>query len=458
MKSSPKVVLIGAGSAFFGRQTIWSMVSKPAFAGGVLSLVDTNPEILQTMKQIAERAKEYCKVPLKIEATTDYREVLKGADFVILAFAVNGVELRNMDAQLTGEYGITLCSADTISIGGTFRTLREVPRQAMMLKDVEKICPDAWIVNWVNPTTAMGIAMKRQFPNLKWLAICDGPHNPEYDRRVMKKAGLADESGKIPEEIERRVKIKVGGVNHFNWLTELSLDGKDLLPEVRRSLKNDLSSEHHANAESGKRQLAAQISSQLAESIGYVPMCVWHTMEYLPFFQGHDFLKENAAKINRWSVEVRREWMKSCHDDMKAIASGTRTTQDFIEKTHADHASDIIEDIWCGLGKRWYLNTVNHGAISNLPQDAVVELPCVVDRHQITPIPFGEMPRPLAGWMHHVLDEHELAVDAAIQCDRGILRQALLASMLVRSIPDTEALMEKLLAAQRPFLPEAWFK
>ena len=117
--NGPKVVLIGAGSAFFGRSTICGMVSKPALSEGVLTLVDVNEKLLKTLETIARGAVEAKGVPLKIEATTDYRTALKDADFVILAFAVEGVKLRGIDSRISTEHGMVMCSGDTIGPGGT---------------------------------------------------------------------------------------------------------------------------------------------------------------------------------------------------------------------------------------------------------------------------------------------------------------------------------------------------
>ena len=455
----PKVVLIGAGSAFFGRQTIWSMVSKPALREGTLALVDVNSARLATMERIARRAIEAARVSLKLEVSTDRRKVLKGADFVTLAFAVEGVELRGLDAQVSTRQGMTMCSADTIGPGGTFRTLREVPRQNEILRDVRKLCPDAWVINWVNPTAAMGIAMMRHFPDLKSLAICDGPHNPGFDNRLIVRAGLARDEAAVTDSLRSRVLIRSGGVNHFNWLVEMSCAGRDLLPKIRQQLLNDVNAEHQHGGELPKALLTARIASQLAEAIGYPPMCIWHTQEYLPYFQGHDVHKADGLRIKEWLVGKRREWMRECWADMKALATGRRPMADFLAKTKADHASDIIEAMWAGLpGKRFYINSPNRGAVPNMTDDAFLELPCVVDMNAVRPLPFGPMPRPLLGYLQRVLDEHELAVEAAVSCDRAILRKALLASMVAVSLPDVEACMNELLAREKKYLPGKWYR
>jgi len=455
--TGPKVVLIGAGSAFFGRQTIWSMVSKDALCRGTLALVDVNRDLLGTMTRIAERAIAARGVPLKLEASTDRRKVLKGADFVTLAFAVEGVKLRGVDAAASTKHGMIMCSADTIGPGGTFRTLREVPRQNAILKDVERLCPDAWVINWVNPTAAMGIAMMRHFPHIKSLAICDGPHNPHFDNRLMVRAGLVRDADQITDRLRTEVLIRSGGVNHFNWLVEMRRNGRDLVGKVMESLAREAAGP--VKAAHAKARGNAQITYQLAKAVGYVPMCIGHTKEYLPFFQGHDVDRNNALKIRMWEVALRRKWMRECWSDMKRIASGRRPIEDYLANTRPDHASDIIEAMWAGRrDARFYINTPNRGAVPNMNDDAYLELPCVVDMNDVRPLPFGPMPRPLLGFLQRVLDEHELAVEAAVTCDRKVLRQALLASMVAVSTPAVEAVMNDLLRREKPYLPKKWQK
>ena len=455
---SPKVVLIGAGSVFFGRQTIWSMVSKAALSGGTLALADTDETKLRWLESLARRAIEARGVPLRLELSTDYRELLPGADFVILAFAVEGVTLRGVDSEISTRHGMIMCSGDTIGPGGTMRTLREVPRQTEILQEVRRTCPQAWVINWVNPTAAMGIAMMRHFPDLKTLAICDNPHNPRFDDQLIIRAGLAESREAITDALRSRVKIRVTGVNHFNWLIEMRLGEEDLTGRIKEALRHATQEEHVASSEDSKINLANRIASDLAENLGYVPMCIWHTMEYLPYFQGHGVNRADTVAINQWRVDIRRQWMQEGWDDMAALASGSRPIADYLENTTADHASDIIEAMWTGSGKVFYINTPNQGAVPNMPDDAFLELPSRVDLTAVRPLAFGEIPRPLTGFIHRVLDEHELAVEAATTCCRQTLRQALLASMVAVNIADVNACMEELLEAERDYLPAAWFQ
>ena len=453
----PKVVLIGAASAFFGRQTIWSMVNKPALKNGTLALVDPDTKKLKWMETIARKSIEATGVPLKLEVSTNRKDVLKKADFVILAFANEGVKLRGVDADISTKHGMTMCSADTVGPGGIMRTLREVPHQNEILDDVKKLCPTAWVINWVNPTAAMGIAMMRNYPELNTLAICDGPHNPRFDRHICVQAGLVKDAANVTDAMLSRLKIRSAGVNHFNWITELTYNGKDMIPKVMANLKNASQDEHIASSEEGKVGLTNRIAYQLAEAVGYIPKCIWHTQEYLPYFQGNDISKKDVLTIKKWDIKVRRQWMKDCWTDMREIASGKRLDT-FLKDTTADHASDIIETMWTGNGKQYYINTLNNGAVTNMTDDSYLELLCTVDMNGVRPLPFGEMPRPLWGYMHRVLDEHELAVEAAVTCDRKTLLKAFLASMITVSIPDAKACMEEMLKKEKEYLPKKWQK
>ena len=434
----PKVVLIGAGSTFFGRQTVWSMVMKEALHSGTLALVDPDEKKLGWMAKIARRAIDARKVPLKLEVATNRKRVLKGADFVILAFAVEGVKLRGVDADISTKHGMTMCSADTAGPGGIMRTVREVPRQNRILKDVEKLCPDAWVINWTNPTAAMGIAMMRHFPHLRRIAICDGPHNPRFDDDLIVRAGLAKSADKITDALRSRVSIYCTGVNHFSWLIEMTHKGKELGGKVIESFKGNA------------------MFYQLAKAMGYAPMCFWHTQEYLPFFMGHDVDRKKGLKLKKWLVKNRWTWMRECWSDMRKIASGRRGIEDFLEKTTPDHASDIIEAMWAGLNKTFYINTENNGAVPNMPDDAFLELLSAVDMNRISPLPSVEIPPPLLGYVQRVLDEHELAVEAGVTFDRQTLRQAFLASMTAVSIPDIDNCIDEMLRRERQYLDKKW--
>jgi alpha-galactosidase len=306
----------------------------------------------------------------------------------------------------------------------------------------------------------MGIAMMRHFPKINSLALCDCVQNPRFDDDLIVRAGLAKTVEDVTDALRRQVKIISGGVNHFTWLIEMrDAKGRDLTGRIKETLKKAAVMEHgNESVEKDPETLTPRIAWQLARALGYAPMCTGHTQEYLPYFQGHDVHRSDALVIGPWRADLRRGWVRRHWKEMAKYASGKTPIEEFLKANTADYASEIIEAMWTGTPKRFYLNTRNNGAITNLGDDAYVEIPCVPDMHGTHPLPFGPMPRPILGYIQRVLDEHELAVEAATTCDRDVLRRAFLAGMAAVSIPDVEACMDELLRKEREYLPAAWSK
>jgi alpha-galactosidase len=298
----------------------------------------------------------------------------------------------------------------------------------------------------------MGICTFRYAPHIKSLAICDGPHNPHFDHRLIRRAGLLARGEAPSDELRENVLIRSGGINHFNWLTAMSYRGRDLMPAVRDSYVREAE-----EAPDEPARTIARMVVRLTDSVGAIPMCIHHTREYVPFFQGRGFDKKEALKIATWDVNVRRARMRANWKDMRSIASGQRPIADFLLRTGADHASDIVESMWAGLGKRFYINNPNGGAVTNMQPDAFLELLSEVSLNEVRPLPYGPMPRPLLGMFQRALDEHELAVEAAVTGDRQTLLTAFVASPLTQSLEDAENLIEELLRRERPYLPAYWF-
>ena len=176
--SAAKVVVIGAGSYFFGKPVIYKMATSPILAGGTLALVDTDEKVLDTMMHLARRVFAQTKCGVKLIGSTDRRKVMKDADFLVLSFSDRNAYFRGLDTEIAAQHGIRMCSSDTIGPGGIFRALREVPHALAMARDAARLAPDAWVINFVNPTAVLGIALKRYAPGVKTFALCDGHHEP----------------------------------------------------------------------------------------------------------------------------------------------------------------------------------------------------------------------------------------------------------------------------------------
>lgn len=452
----PKVVVIGAGSLFFGRQAIWQMVHSPHLNTGTLALVDNNPERLDRMAKLAEMVVTETGVPLKIEAAYDWKDVLPGADFVVLSFADRTVYFRGIDCTISEKYGIRMCSGDTIGPGGIFRAMRELPVIMDCIRDIETLCPDAWVINYINPSAVNGIALSRYAPHIKSFALCDSLHMPHVKRRYAARAGLpdADQFVGAPEEA---FDMRIAGVNHFTWMLKAEYEGQDVMPQIAESIRQDAVRETDGGDTGAKALLNNTIGYKLYEIFGYVPVCVAHTKEYVRFWQGKGTLPDDIPPLAIWETEDRYERHAAMWQQVDEFVTGKTPVSAYMDTFGPDHATDIIENMVGNLGKPFYVNTPNRGAVSNMSDDAFLELLCDVDMNGPKPRPVGEMPRGLRGMQEVVLDTHELTAEAIVRCDYGLLRRAMMSDPLVTSIADADFILQELLAAERDALPEAWY-
>jgi len=454
----PKVVVLGAGSLFFGRQAIWQMVHSPHLNNGTLALVDTDSERLEKMARLAEMVIADNDVPLALEASTERKDVLNGADFVILSFADRGVKFRGIDCAVSEKYGIRMCSGDTIGPGGIFRAMREFPVILECARDIEAVCPHAWVINYINPTAVHGIGLRRYAPRLRSFALCDTLHMPHVKRRYAVLAGIVEKEEDYTDEIAEKFDMRVAGVNHFTWLLKAEYEGHDVAPEIAEAFRRK------AAAETGEGDLGAKvrfndaITYTLYQIFGYIPMVVGHTKEYVRFWQGLGKTPEPIPPLSIWETEPRYRQHDAMWQQVEDFISGKIPISDYMTTFGPDHATDIIENMVGGLGKPFYVNTFNEGAVTNMADDAFLELLCDIDMDGPKPRPVGEMPRGLRGMQELVLDTHELTAEAVARCDFKLLRRAMLTDPLVSSIADADAIIRELLDAERDALPACWFE
>lgn len=454
---SPKIVVIGAGSLFFGRQAIWQMVASRHLNQGTLALVDTNPERLGKLKTLAEKVAADNGVNLKVEASSDWKEVLPGADFVVLSFARDTVKYRGIDCQVSEKYGIRMCSGDTIGPGGIFRAMREFPLILECAKDIEALCPEAWVINYINPSTVHGIGLHRYAPKLKSFALCDSLHMPHVKQRYAARAGIIRDVTDYTPKIDRDFDLRIAGVNHFTWMLKAEYKGNDVVPQIASSIKQQAATEDTGGDKGAKAKYNNAISYALYEIFGYLPTCVAHTKEYLPYWQGLGTSPEAIPPLSIWETEDRYQRHDAMWQQVDDFISGKVPIAEYMTTLGPDHATDIIENMVGNLGKPFYINTLNSGAVTNMADDAYLELLCDVDMKGPKPRPVGAMPRGLRGLQEVVLDTHELTAEAIARCDHKLLKRAMLTDPIVNTISDAEAVIDELLEAEREVLPGCWF-
>jgi alpha-galactosidase len=434
------------------------MVQSKHLNTGTLALVDSDAERLGKLKRLAEMVIAETGVPLRLEAATDWNDVLPGADFVVLSFANKTVKYRGIDCAVSEKYGVRMCSGDTIGPGGIFRAMREFPVILECAKDIERLCPDAWVINYINPSAVHGIGLKRFAPKLKSFALCDSLHMPHVKRRYALRAGIIENLTDYRDEVAAGFDLRIAGVNHFTWMLKAEYQGKDVMPDIAESIRLAAVTETDGGDQGAKAKFNNAIGYALYEAFGFIPTCVAHTKEYLRFWQGLGKTPEPVPPLSIWETEDRYKRHEEMWRGIDGFISGTTPISQYMTTFGPDHATDIIENMVGGLGKPFYINTLNEGAVTNMTGDAFLELLCDVDMNGPRPRPVGEMPRGIRGLQEVILDAHELTAEAVAKGSYSLLRRAMLTDPLTNSMADAEAMIMELLEAEREALPKEWFE
>ncbi len=446
----PRVVIVGAGSLFFGRKAIWAMNHMPGLRGGTLVLVDTDESHLQRSVRLAELIAQDTGSGTSVEGFTDYRQALPGADFVLLSFSRDNAHYRRIDCAVSEKYGIRMCSGDTIGPGGVFRTMREFPQILEIAKAAESLCPEAWLINYINPSAIMGIGLAR-YSTMRSFALCDIHHMPKIKIDYLKMLGL-DESA-LP-----RLDMRIAGVNHFNWMLKAELDGKNIMPdliEAHRVLGRDETDEGYA-----KKRFNHRISAELADVFGILPTCTSHTKEYVPYYQGRGPVQEPVPPLSVFDCNGRDAKTADAWKLVDDFLAGTKPLAEFHTLFGPDHATDIINNMVEGGDRTYFVSRLNSDcidgggqAVGNLPAEALLELECAFGPDGPRPLPVGDFPLGVRALQMQILDIHELTIEAIVRRDRQLLVRALAMDPLVNSIATARQVINELFDAQKDVLP-----
>ncbi len=449
MKHSPKIVIIGAGSLYFGRQAIWAVAHLPGFQHCELCLVDTDDHNLERLEKLARLA--ITSEGVKLECTQDYRAVLDNADFVVLSFSEKNAYYRRIECEVGAKYGVRSCSGDTIGPAGIFHTLREFDKILEIAHAMEKQCPDALLINYVNPAATMGIGLMRH-AKIRSIALCDTHHMPA------KKLGYLKLIGEDESRMDQ-FDMRIAGVNHFTWMLKAELDGKDVLPEIRDAFLANGASEIDAGY--AKSRFNNTITAQLCDLFGALPTCTGHTKEYLPFYQGKGAIQEKVPPLSVFNCDERDERTSNMWKEIDGYISGRRPMTEFHASMRSDHATDLIHSMVVGDDRTYYVNRSNSDcvedggrAVENLPDDAFLELHCKIVDGVLRPFKVGSFPYGLRGQQFHILDIHELTIEGIMQRDRELLVRALSMDPIVNSIATARVLIQEIAQAEAEAMPD----
>ena len=431
----PTIALIGAGSMVFARKLVGDVLSFPELADSEIRLMDIDETRLSKTARVAEAMVENEGLDATIRATTDRREALDGADYVLNMINVGGTEPFENEIRIPERYGVKQAIGDTTGPGGVFRALRTIPTMLEMARDVEELCPDALFMNYTNPMSMLCRAMF-EATTVETVGLCHSvPHTAE---------AIADYLDVPQAELD----YWVAGINHLAWFLELERDGEDLYPALREAMTD----------ESVYRRDTVRF--EMLEHFGaFVTESSHHVSEYVPYFRteqetidamrGEAYAERmpTATYLDGWTARSEARDDPTIEADLDDVG---------VERSE-EYASRLIHSIETDTTRRFNLNVSNEtNAVSNLPNDACVEVPCVVDGAGVRPCSVGDLPTELAAFDRQHVAVYELAVDAALENDRTKLHRALKLDPLTSAactLEEIHQMTEELLDANEAYLP-----
>lgn len=432
-----KIVIIGAGSLVFSSRLTADLLTYPALADAHFALVDVDAQRLDYAGRIVERIlKEGHYDAATWSVHQDRREALPGADFVISSILVGGYEAIEQEIDIPARYGVSQAIGDTLTPGGIMRCLRTLPHQVGIAADIRELCPSAPLLNYTNPMAMLCWGMYEAVPEISLVGLCHSVQGTthQWARRL----------GYGIEEIN----FECAGINHQAWITRFEKDGEDLLPRIRELAEDP----QIWRKDTSRMEYVKHFGYPVTEASG-------HNSEYSPWFRKNDTMIERYCPGGSWNgapgfikeLYNRPDWRET----MEKMA--TWETPVKLERS-IEYGSQIVNAITSGEKEIIYGNVRNDGLIDNLPGDACVEVPCLVDRNGIQPIKVGRLPAHLAAINSNQINVQRLAVLAAQQGDPEIVFQAMCMDPLTASIltlDEIRAMTRELLAAHRDLLPAA---
>ena len=403
-----KLTFMGAGSTVFSKNVIGDTMLCDEFHDAEIALYDINAERLEESYLLITKMNENLnggKATIrKYLGVENRKDALRGADFVVNAVHIGLYDpCTIIDFEIPKKYGLRQTIGDTLGIGGIFRGLRTIHVMKDFARDIEEVCPDAWFLNYTNPMAIVSGYMQR-YTNVKTVGLCHSVQVCAWE--LLRDLDMLDKlDGCI---------TKIAGINHMAWLLEIrDKDGNDLYPEIKRRAKIKNATEKHKN----------MVRFDYIDKLGYY--CTEsseHNAEYNPFY-----IKKNRPDlIEKFNIPLD-EYPRRCVDQIarwkkqkELLMSGGMI--DFHRSD--EYASHIMEAIVTGVPYKIGGNVINHGMISNLPSEACVEVPCLVDKSGVTPTYVGDLPLQLAAMNSSNIYPQMLTIEAARTGKKELIYQA----------------------------------
>lgn len=445
--ANPKIAFIGAGSTVFMKNIIGDILQRKPLAGAHIALMDIDPQRLADSELVAGKLVKTLGASATVTTHTDRRAALDGADFVIVAFQIGGYEPSTViDFEVPKRFGLRQTIADTLGVGGIMRGLRTVPHLWAVCADMEQLCPNAILLQYVNPMAINTWAITEKYPAIRQVGLC---HSVQ---------GTAAELARDLEIPVDTLRYKAAGINHMAFYLTLEQRQPD---GSHKNLYPDLLSGYRAGIipkpSDWNPRCPNKVRYEMMTRLGYfVTESSEHFAEYVPWFikSGRDDL------IEKYGIPLD-EYPKRCIEqveDWTEQAERYRTAETIeIEESH-EYASAIVNSVWTGEPAVIYGNIRNNGAITSLPDACAVEVPCLVDANGIQPTDIGELPPQLTALMRTNINVQELTVKALTTENREHIYHAAMLDPHTGAELDLDqiwSLVDDLIAAHGDMLP-AW--
>lgn len=428
-----KITFIGAGSTVFAKNLLGDCMQVEALQNFEFALFDIDHTRLMESDTMFKNMKQNMQSTVKIKSYTNRKEALKDASYVINAIQVGGYEPSTViDFEIPKKYHLNQTIGDTVGIGGIFRSLRTIPVMLDIAKDMEAVCPDAWLLNYTNPMAVLTATMLRH-TKIKTVGLCHS---------VQVCADHLLESLDMPTD---DVRWKIAGINHMAWLLDITRHGEDLYPEIKRRAREKQKEKHDD-----------MIRFELMSKFGYyVTESSEHNAEYHPYF-----IKRNYPElIDRFNIPLD-EYPRRC---VRQIEKWEDMREDLVQNKELEHnrtheyGSYIIEAMETDKPFKIGGNVLNTGRlINNLPENACVEVPCIVDASGVTPTYVGDLPEQLAALNRTNINTQLLTIEAALTRKKEHIYQAAMLdphTSAELSMDDIVDLCDDLIEAHGDWLP-----
>jgi Alpha-galactosidases/6-phospho-beta-glucosidases, family 4 of glycosyl hydrolases len=426
-----KIVVIGGGSSYTPELAEGFIKNRDTLPVGELVLVDVENgrKKVEVICALVQRMFKKENIDIAVSCTLDRKKALEGADFIISQFRVGGIEARSRDEKIPLKYGII--GQETTGPGGFTKALRTIPVVLDICRDIENICPDAWLINFTNPSGIITEAVHKN-SKVKCMGLCNVPIN--MIREVSNAIGIN----------KSKIHCCFAGLNHLSFIGKLYINGRDVLKDSNTvQLIKDSVVKNIPNV---------QMPSELLTSLGFIPS------SYLKYYYLERQMFEDESKHFKETGKTRADEVAEVEKklfDKYMDANLCEKPAELAERggsLYSEAAVSLIDSIWNDRGDIHVVNALNNGCVPELPFNVIIETNCIIRREGAVPLSYGLLPKSIKGLVQHAKAYEELTIEAAVERSRVKAYRALINNPLVHDANDAKLLLDDLLECNSEYI------